>query len=69
MPQGIGFASRLIGGKSRYAWRRSAGCARVFIEISNVFESEAVPGEQLIACLDAASDESWDYCYVRKAPS
>lgn len=56
------------GNACGFDWRRSAGCARVFIEISNVFESEAVPGEQLIACLDAASDESWDYCYVRKAP-
>lgn len=49
-----------------FDWRRSAACARVFIEISNVFESEAVPGEVLIASLQDASGEAWDYCYLRK---
>jgi hypothetical protein len=50
-----------------FDWRRSAACARLFIEISNVFESEALPGETLAACLQQASGEAWDYCYVRKA--
>lgn len=49
-----------------FDWRRSAGCARVFVEISNVFESEAVPGEALMACLEKVSGESWDYCYLRE---
>lgn len=49
-----------------FDWRRSAACGRIFIEISNVFESEAVPGEALAACLEQASGEAWDYCYVRK---
>lgn len=49
-----------------FDWRRSAACARLFIEISNVFESEAVPGEKLAACLEEAGGEVWDYCYVRK---
>jgi hypothetical protein len=55
------------GKACEFDWRRSAACARVFIEISNVFESEAVPGEALAACLHEASGEVWDYCYVRKA--
>lgn len=50
-----------------FDWRRSAACARLFIEISNVFESEAVPGEKLADCLQQATGEAWDYCYVRKA--
>ncbi len=54
------------GDACAFDWRRSAAHARVFVEISNVFESEAVPGEPLIACLEAASGEPWDYCYVRK---
>ncbi len=54
------------GGVCEFDWRRSAACGRVFIEISNVFESEAVPGETLAACLQQASGEAWDYCYVRK---
>jgi hypothetical protein len=54
------------GNVCEYDWRRSAACARVFVEISNVFESEAVPGETLAACLEEASGEVWDYCYLRK---
>lgn len=54
------------GSACEFDWRRSAANARVFVEISNVFESEAVPGEELIACLEAASSEFWDYCYVRR---
>lgn len=49
-----------------FDWRRSAANARMFIEVSNVFESEAVPAERLIDCLEATSGESWDYCYVRR---
>lgn len=49
-----------------FDWRRSAACARVFVEISNVFESEAVPGEKLADCLVQASGGLWDYCYVRR---
>lgn len=48
-------------------WRRSAAFARVLVEISNVFESEAVPAEELTACLKQASGESWDYSYVSRA--
>lgn len=55
------------GNACDFDWRRSAACCRVFIEISNVFESEVVPGEALADCLREASGEAWDYCYVRKA--
>lgn len=47
-----------------FDWRRSAACARMFIEISNVFEAEAVPGEALLALLEEACGVSWDYCYL-----
>ncbi len=49
-----------------FDWRRSAACGRVFMEISNVFESEAVPGDKLADCLLQATGEAWDYCYLRK---
>jgi hypothetical protein len=49
-----------------FDWRRSAAFGKVFIEISNVFESEAVPGEALTGCLEQATGEEWDYGYVRK---
>lgn len=57
------------GSACDFDWRRSAACARVFVEISNVFESEAVPGEQLTTCLERTSGEAWNYCYVRKKGS
>lgn len=47
-------------------WRRSAAMGRIFIEISNVHESEAVPGETLLKCLHDATGVIWDYCYIRR---
>lgn len=47
-------------------WRRTAAFGKVFIEISNVFESEAVPGDDLTGCLQQATGEAWDYAYVSK---
>lgn len=54
------------GPMPQFDWRRSAAFGRAFIEISNVFESEAVPGEELTDCLLKATGESWDYCYIRR---
>ena len=54
------------GSLHTFDWRRSAAFGQVFIEISNVFESEAVPGEMLTDCLRQATGEVWDYCYVRR---
>ena len=47
-------------------WRRSAALGRVFIEISSVYESEAVPSEALLGRLRKATGMVWDYCYIRK---
>lgn len=55
------------GSKHEFDWRRTAAFGRIFIEISNVFESEAVPGEELADCLLKATGENWDYCYIRRA--
>ena len=49
-----------------FDWRRSAAFGRVFVQISNVFESEAVPGEALSDCLLKATGEEWEYCYIRR---
>ncbi len=49
-----------------FDWRHSAAFGRIFIEISNVFESEAVPGEELAGCLNQATGEVWDYSYIRR---
>lgn len=47
-------------------WRRSAAFGRVFIEISNVYESEAIPSEALLECLHEATGVTWDYYYIRR---
>ncbi|NWG38382.1 MAG: hypothetical protein HXY27_00225 [Hydrogenophilaceae bacterium] len=47
-------------------WRRKAGWGRFFIKISNVFESEAVPGEALFEQLSLDTGQAWDYFYWRK---
>jgi hypothetical protein len=54
------------GALHEFDWRHSAAFGRVFVEISNVFESEAVPGETLTDCLEQAGGEAWDYAYIRK---
>lgn len=54
------------GYAAKLDWRRKAGCGRFFIEISNVFESEAVPGETLLEELGSATGQVWDYFYWRK---
>ncbi len=47
-------------------WRRSAARARMYIEISNIYDNEAVPGESLLECLHAATNVAWDYCFIRR---
>jgi hypothetical protein len=45
-------------------WRQSACCARQVIIIHEVFEGEAVPGDELLRALRDLSGIVWDYCYV-----
>lgn len=54
------------GHAAKLDWRRKAGWGRFFIEISNVFESEAVPGEALLEELAKASGLAWEYFYWRE---
>jgi hypothetical protein len=49
----------------RLNWRRSAGFGRFFLRIWGVFESEAVPADELLAALEQASDLPWSYFYYR----
>ena len=46
-------------------WRKSAGFARQFIEIFNVYPNEAVPADALLSALQQASGVTWKYFYVR----
>lgn len=45
-------------------WRRRAGFGRFFVEISDVFEAEAVPDDSLLDALSQATGCSWDYFYL-----
>ena len=46
-------------------WRRSAAYGRFFIDISTVFESEALPSENLLEKLELATGQGWDFFYAQ----
>jgi len=48
----------------RYYWRKSAGFARSFIEITDIFPREAVPQPVLLDRLEKATGTSWQYFYA-----
>lgn len=46
-------------------WRKCAGYARTFLKVWGIFESEAVPGDRLMAYLNGAGLGPWKYFYYR----
>ncbi len=44
-------------------WRHSAGCARLFVNIHDIYPREALPTEALFNALHKASGQSWNYFY------
>ena len=46
-----------------YNWRRSAGFARCFIEIRNIFPKEAIPQQQLLDTLESHYGVRWHFFY------
>lgn len=46
-------------------WRQSAGFGRFFISIFNIYPREAIPTEALLHVLAEATDQTWDYFYLR----
>lgn len=49
---------------SQLRWRRTAGVARLFIEIWGIYPGEAIPGDNLISRLSALTDSSWAWFYT-----
>ncbi len=47
-------------------FRKSAGFGRNFIEIRGVYPSEAIPGEALLASLQALSGCNWNMLYIKE---
>ena len=48
-------------------WRKSAFFARTKFAVANIYESEAVPDDQLLTTLEKETGFSWKYAYVRSA--
>ena len=48
-------------------WRQSAGFGHFFISIFNIYPREAIPTEALLRALNKATDQSWDYFYIRES--
>lgn len=47
----------------KFNWRRMAGYARLFIEITDVFPKEAIPQTALMDELDRLTGTGWSYFY------
>lgn len=54
-----------IEGASQWVWRKKQSFqARYWIEILNIYESEAVPNPQLLDHLRQIDDVAWNSCYI-----
>ena len=47
-----------------YQWRKSAGFARVFIEVTDIYPKEALPQQALLEQLEHTTGIRWDYFYL-----
>jgi hypothetical protein len=48
----------------QYHWRKNAGFARVFIEITDIYPKEAIPQQTLLDALQQSTGTEWQYCYL-----
>ena len=46
-----------------FSWRKMAGYARLFIEITDIFPKEAIPQQALLDKLAAITDVEWQFFY------
>ncbi|MCU7959762.1 MAG: hypothetical protein KZQ58_07125 [gamma proteobacterium symbiont of Bathyaustriella thionipta] len=47
-------------------WRQSAGSGRLFLEVTQIFPSEAIPGDELLALLRSVTKIPWRYFYLQE---
>lgn len=47
-------------------WRQSAGFGHFFISIFNIYPREAIPTEALLIALHKATNQPWNYFYIRE---
>ncbi len=50
-------------------WRKTAFFASIWISIANIYESEAIPNDNLITSLENHTDVKWKYAYIRRHTS
>lgn len=48
-----------------FRWRRTAGRARLFVSVLNVYPREAIPSDGFLRQLEAATGSPWNYFYCR----
>ena len=46
-----------------FNWRKLGGCARTFIEVTDIFPKEAIPQQSLLDRLAAITQTDWHYFY------
>jgi hypothetical protein len=51
-------------GIEKFNWRKMAGFARLFIEITDIFPKEAIPQQLLLDKLAAKLETNWSYFYA-----
>lgn len=51
-------------GIEKFNWRKMAGFARLFIEITDIFPKEAIPQQILLDKLAAKLETNWSYFYA-----
>lgn len=49
-------------------WRKSAFIAKCWITIGNIYESEAIPSDQLLSALQKETNQLWKAAYIREEP-
>ncbi len=50
-------------GIEEFKWRKMAGYAQLFIEVTDIFPKEAIPQQALLDKLAAITDTKWQYFY------
>ena len=48
---------------AEFNWRKMGGCARTFIEVTDIFPKEAIPQQSLLDRLAAITQTDWHYFY------
>jgi hypothetical protein len=46
-------------------WRKTAGFAKIFIEVTPVFPGEAIPSDKLLNLLHSFTGSSWNWFYSK----